>query len=337
MPSRKNEGVDMKTSTFHLPGCLLALLGCCLLSAGAWGADEQDTAQPVARVNGVEISQEEFNSEINIYMQRHRRPESQLSEEQMAELRSQILESIIERELLYQKSVMSGIAVESAEVEAQLETIKKRFVNEAGFDKALEQMGMTEAEVKKEIERGIAIRKLIDREVAASIVVADEESRAFYRQNPDLFKQPEQIRASHILVKADPKASDAEKARARQKIESVQNKIAQGDDFADLAREYSEGPSSVRGGDLGYFQRGQMVKAFEDTAFGLKINEVSPIVETPFGYHIIKLFDRKPEKKMDYSQVKDRIEERLKGEKVEKGARQYIDGLKAGARIDRNL
>jgi peptidyl-prolyl cis-trans isomerase C len=80
-----------------------------------------------------------------------------------------------------------------------------------------------------------------------------------------------------------------------------------------------------------------MVKSFEDVAFGLKINEVSPIVETPFGYHIIKLFDRKPEQKMDYSQVKDRIEERLKGEKVEEGARHYIDGLKRGAQIDRYL
>jgi peptidyl-prolyl cis-trans isomerase C len=307
------------------------------MSIPVFGAQDQETVKPVARVNGVDISQEEFNSEVNIYLQRSSRPDTPLSDEQMAELRSQILESIIERELLYQMSVKSGIAVESSEIEAQLDTIKKRFVNSAGFEKAMEQMGMTENEVKKEIERGIAIKKLIDQEVAQAITISEDESKSFYQKNPDLFTQPEQVKASHILIKVDPKASDAEKIQARKKIESIQEKIKQGGDFAELAREYSEGPSSVRGGDLGFFQRGQMVKPFEDVAFALKTNDVSPIVETPFGYHLIKVVDKKDKHILSYEEVKERIDQRLKNEKVEEGARKYIDRLKEAAQIDRYL
>ncbi|MFQ5772679.1 MAG: peptidylprolyl isomerase, partial [bacterium] len=158
-----------------------------------------------------------------------------------------------------------------------------------------------------------------------------------YDANPKFFKQPEEVKASHILIKVDADATEAQKSEARQKIKNVQQKLKSGEDFALLAKEFSQGPSSVKGGDLGYFRRGQMVKSFEDAAFSLKLNEVSDIVETRFGYHLIKVVDKKPEKIFTYMEVKDRLNQRIKQQKVEKEAGIYINKLKEDAKIEKSL
>jgi peptidyl-prolyl cis-trans isomerase C len=111
---------------------------------------------------------------------------------------------------------------------------------------------------------------------------------------------PEQVHARHILVKVDPKADATQKAAARKKIEDIQKQLKNGEDFSELAKKASDCPSNAKGGDVGYFGRGQMVKPFEDAAFSLKPGEVSGIVETEFGLHLIKVMDKKPEKIMDY-------------------------------------
>jgi peptidyl-prolyl cis-trans isomerase C len=150
-----------------------------------------------------------------------------------------------------------------------------------------------------------------------------------------MFKQPEQVKASHILIKVTPDADDAQKATARKKIEEIQQKLKNGGDFAALAKEYSEGPSGARGGDLGFFRHGQMVKPFENAAFGLEPGQVSDVVTTRFGYHLIKVTEKKPAKTLAYSEVKDKIGERLKQQKIEKQAGEYIDGLKKDAKIEK--
>ena len=198
-------------------------------------------------------------------------------------------------------------------------------------------MNLTEDEVRVQIQRGLAIRELIDQKVASKVVITDEETRAYYDGNSQLFQQPEQVKASHILIKVEPTADDAKKAEARKKIVEVQQKLKDGGDFAALAKEYSQGPSGSKGGDLGYFKRGQMVKPFDDVAFSMKTNEVSDLVETRFGYHLIKVYDKKPEQTLAYADVKDKIAQRLKQEKVEKDATLYVENLKKGAKVEKSL
>jgi peptidyl-prolyl cis-trans isomerase C len=123
------------------------------------------------------------------------------------------------------------------------------------------------------------------------------------------------VRASHILIKADPQADESQKAAARKKIKEIQNKLSKGEDFTALAREYSEGPSGTKGGDLGYFSRGQMVKPFEDAAFTSAPGQVSDIVETRLGYHLIKVTEKKPETIVAYADIKDQLQEYLKQKK----------------------
>ncbi len=130
-------------------------------------------------------------------------------------------------------------------------------------------------------------------------------------------------------------ATDLEKGQKRIEIAKIHQKLKDGQDFAALAREHSQGPSAENGGDLGYFGRGQMVKPFEDAAFALKPGEVSDIVETRFGYHLIKVFDKQPEGIMAYAEVKERLTEHLKAQRIDQEARNYIDTLKKDAKIEK--
>ena len=303
----------------------------------AMAADPKPAGEKAAVVNGVVITRAHYDKELKVHMERVSRQGRQISDDQLTELKNEVLDGLIEREVLYQQSQKAGIKVDDQKVDEQLAGIKKRFPNDAEFQKALTSMNLTEAEVRTQIKRGLAIRGLIDREVADKIVVTEEETKAYYTDNPRFFKQPEQVKASHILIKVEPTADDAAKAAARKKIEDVRKKLADGGDFAELAKEYSEGPSGPRGGDLGYFGRGQMVKPFDDAVFAMQVNQVSEVVETRFGYHLIKVYDKKPEETLAYAEVKDRISERLKREKIQKGAQGYVENLKKDAKIEKLL
>ena len=316
---------------------ITAFLIIVLLSLPAMAADTKPAGGKVAVINGVVITQAHFDKELKVHLERVSRQGKQISEEQITALKKDVLEGLIEREILYQESQKAGIKIDDQKVNDQMAGIRKRFPNEEEFKKALASMGLTEEEVRTQIQRGLAIRGLIDQKVANKIVVTDEETKTYYDGNPQLFKQPEQVKASHILIKVEPTADEATKAAARKKIEDIRKKLTDGGDFAELAKEYSEGPSAPKGGDLGYFRRGQMVKAFDDTAFSMKINEVSGLVETRFGYHLIKVYDKKPEQTLAYADVKDKIAQRLKQEKIEKDAIAYAENLKKDAKIEKFL
>lgn len=308
-----------------------------LVSALAWAAEKNAPGDKVAVVNGVTISKDTYDREMDFFVKRAAPGGQQIPDMQMAQMKNQVLESLIDRELLFQESKKKGIQVKSEAVSNELQKIQQRYPNKEEFKKLLNNMGLTESDVQAQIERGMAIQELIDKEVTEKIEVSDEETKSFYDKNPQLFQQPEQIKASHILIKVQADAPDDQKAAARKKIESVQQKVKKGEDFATLAKTYSEGPSGPRGGDLGYFKRGQMVKPFEEAAFRLKPNETSEIVETQFGYHLIKVNDKKPAKTMTYAEVKDRLNEHLKKQKSDSEANAYIKTLRKDAKIEKFL
>jgi peptidyl-prolyl cis-trans isomerase C len=310
-----------------------------LIFGSAWAEEKKpaETDTKIAVINGIVITRQQFDREFSIHLERLSRQGQQVSDDQVAALKKDVLEGLIEREVLYQQSQKAGIKITDQSVDEQLAAIKKRFPGEQDFQNALSAMNLTEDEVKSQIARGLAIRELIDQQIMSKITISDEESKAYYEANPQLFKQPEQVKASHILIKVEADATDEQKAEARKKINDIQQKIKNGGDFAELAKEYSEGPSNVRGGDLGYFRRGQMVKPFEDAAFAMQPDEVSDVVETRFGYHLIKVYDKKPEQIVAYADVKDKLNQRMKQEKAQKEANQYVEQLKKDARIEKFL
>jgi peptidyl-prolyl cis-trans isomerase C len=306
-----------------------------LASYSAFGQETETIKDPVAVVNGVEISSKEYETEVNLQLQQATQQGRQIPDAMLPKIKADILNNLIDRELLYQKSQKENIAANAEKVSKEIKTIKDKFPSQEEFEKVIAEMGISEAEIKSQIERNLAIRQLIDTQVIDKITVSEADTRAYYDNNPNLFRKPEQIKASHILIKVESDATDLQKAQARIEIAKIQQKLKDGQDFAALAREHSQGPSAKNGGDLGYFGRGQMVKPFADAAFALKPGQVSEIVETQFGYHLIKVVDKQPESTMAYAEVKDRLTQHLKTQRIDREAKKYIDTLKKDAKIEK--
>lgn len=302
--------------------------------AGAAAADEaKDDAQKAAIVNDTVITKQAFEREVQIFTERMERQGRTIGQMQVPVIRSEILDNMIDQELLYQESRKAKIQVDPAEVEQQYAAIIERFPNEEAFSAALEKLHMNTADVRNQIERKLAIDQLLEDRIAQNIQVSETEIRSFYDSHPDQFQEPEQVKASHILIKVDSDADQAQKDEAYSKIEKIHVEAEEGKDFAELAQRYSEGPSKDRGGDLGYFQRGTMVKPFEEAAFGLKVDEVSDIVETPFGYHIIKVYDRKPSRTVPFDEVQPQIDNHLRQQKMRGEIESYLETLEKSAEI----
>ena len=295
----------------------------------------EPSTDKIAIVNGSVITSEEFNRELSRVKQRSLQQGQKISSTQLEDIRNKILENLIEIELLFQESRNNEIKVEKEAVNSQMKILKQKFSKDTEFKNFLSELNLSESALKLKIEKGIAIQKLIETQIAQKIKISDKESKVFYDTKPDLFKQPEQIKASHILIKVESGADEKKKSEAKEKIKKIKQKLNKGEDFATLAKEFSEGPSKNNGGDLGYFQRGQMVKPFEDVAFALKTEEVSDIVETQFGYHIIKVVDKKPEKTIAYENVKKDLSQHLKQEKTNQEVKIYIQKLREKAKIEK--
>ena len=305
-----------------------------LLAAGIAAAQDQTPAPPsVATVNGVPISQADFNFEFQQTIGQMAQQGRTVGEENMPMVRHGVIDRMIEEELLFQDTQAQGIEIADQQVSQELARVKARFGSQEEFQNALSALKITEDDLKRKIRRGLAIRQLIG-QLVAGVTVTDAEMESFYEQNTGMFQTPEQIQASHILIKVAPEADDNIKEDAQKKMRDLQKKVKAGEDFAELAKTHSEGPSSVRGGDLGYFGRGQMVKPFEDAAFALEKDQVSDVVETRFGYHLIKLTERRPAGTIAYAEAKERIAQNIKKEKDGEVVRQHLEKLRAKAAIE---
>ena len=311
------------------------VLACFSLHASA--SEKQASDGKAAVVNGTVITQEDLDRELGVVQQRLLSDGKVLNESQVLETKKRVLEGLINVELLHQEAQMQGPKVSDEAINKQLDTVKSRFPSEDEFKSSLTKMNLNEAELITQIKRALTVQQFIDKKFVQTVTVSDKETRAYYDANQAAFKQPEQVKASHILIKVGPKADEPQKAAARKKIEEIQQKVQKGEDFAVLAKEFSEGPSSTKGGDLGYFRKGQMMKPFEEAAFALKPGEVSDIVETSFGYHLIKLVDKKPESTIAYEDIKDRVQAYLKQKNVGEQVELYVADLRGKAKIEQFL
>lgn len=301
-------------------------------------AEKEDQAgNYVAIVNGEKIPQEELNHKLTLIKQRAASAGQQLDEQRLANLKEDIVNNMVEKELLYQKSQDLGITVDTETIDSQMQQFKQQFPDENQYKEQLSALGYTEELLRGEIEKNMAIQQLIEQEIAANVSISDEELKAYYEENPDQFETPEQVKARHILIKTDEEADEAEKQAAKEKIQEIAKRLDNGEKFSEVAKEESECPSSERGGDLGYFSQGQMVKPFEEAAFSLAVGDVSDIVETRFGYHLIKAEDKKAADKKSFDEVKENLKEQLEQQKIKGKLPSYVENLKEDSDIDINL
>lgn len=290
---------------------------------------------PVATVNGVTITRREVDNAVNNYLIR---VSQQLGDKHGAKvepndkLRGQMLDQMIESEVLFFEIGKHKFDGTADKVAKELEAAKASFPSPAEFEKAMKEDGLDEESLKKMFARRFNLEAYVENVVAPAVKVSDEDSKKFYNENPDYFKLGDTVTASHILVAAKPDDKDNQ-AKAKEKAEGLRKKALAGEDFAKLAKENSDCPSREQGGDLGTFTRGRMVKSFEDAAFALEVGKISEVVESEFGYHVIKLTDKKKDAKVPFDQVKAKIVEHLKGGKINEALKSKVDELKKVAKI----
>jgi peptidyl-prolyl cis-trans isomerase C len=246
-----------------------------------------------------------------------------------------LLDQVILFRLLESEAKVRGITVTPQEVSERVTQIKGQFPSEAEFQKALTQRHTTLAQLETEQRRDLLNAKTIEAEVAPKVSITPQDLDTYYKANPDQFKEPETVRASHILFSIPASATAEQKAAARTEAEGVLKRAKAGEDFAALAKQYSKDPGSAAvGGDLNFFPKEQMVPPFSAAAFAMKPGEISNLVETQFGLHIIKVTDRRAGRTVPLAEVSDRLSNFLKQRRQQELMQQYLQGLKAKYRVE---
>lgn len=285
----------------------------------------------VARVNGEDVKKEDFERMIRTIEARAGQP---IPPDRRDEILRGALDQLVVYTLLSQESKTRGIKINDAEIDAKVAELKKQFPTEDAFQKALKDRGMTLDSLKHDARVDLSVNKLMETEVASMPGPSDAEAKDFYDKNPERFKQDEAVRASHILIRVDEKADAATKKKARVEIDSVLKQARSGADFAKLAQEHSQDGSAAQGGDLNYFSKGQMVPAFEQAAFSLKPGQISDVVTTQFGYHIIKVIDHKPARTVPFEEAGPQIKQFLEEQKKQQHADAFVESLKKKSKIE---
>jgi len=260
-----------------------------------------------------------------------------------AELREQVIKRVVDGligEKLMDAQVRElNIDVTDAEVDLGVDDVKRQNnVEGAQFEQMLAQEGYTLVAFRSFMKKHLTKLKLVNLKVRSKVKVTDEDLKAEYAKvSRDELQDPE-VRARHLLLQVPPKSSADQVEQARLKAVALMTEAKKpGVDFAELAKTKSEGPSAADGGDLGFFKRGVMVAEFDKVAFGLPLGGISEPVRTKFGWHVIKVEERRTGAPKPYDELKDQLRERLTRAQLEKYTDQYVQELRAGASVDVKL
>jgi peptidyl-prolyl cis-trans isomerase C len=253
-----------------------------------------------------------------------------MKEEQMTQMRPMIERDVVNRfvqqTLIVNAADQKGIAVSDADVDAEIEQIRKSIPEGRTLEEMMVEHGMTTPQLREEIGTSLKIDQFIALATTNLPAISDEAAKSFYDENKE---RMETVQARHILITvdeaADPKTRDEKKLLA----EDLRKQLVGGADFAALAKEKSDCPSKEKGGDLGTFPRGQMVKEFEEAAFTQKPDEIGPVVQTQFGYHIIQVV-----KHNGFEEAKANVIKRMRGGDEKKIVMETIEKLRASAKIE---
>ena len=287
----------------------------------------------VARVNGKAILGRDLEDLIRRELASIGNPEwNNLREDYRGQLTLNRITALINSKLLYQKAMAGGTKVTEAEVQTELDKIAKNYKSDAEMNAALASQNTDRAALQKSLAETLAIAKFIDETINNKIVVTPEELSKFYSGNPTQFNHPDIVRTSHILIQP---AGDTvqQDTIARERAEALLARVKKGEDFAKLARENSVDGSASQGGDLGFAAKEGMAPEYAETAFSLPVGSIK-LIKTEFGYHIIKVTDKKKEGLSTLEEVKPELTNFLKNEKAQAELTKLVNQLRDSAKIE---
>jgi peptidyl-prolyl cis-trans isomerase C len=289
----------------------------------------------VARVSGEPITEKQVLSAIDQLARQRRVPPDKMQERNTLLFKT-ALDGLVTTAVLKGEARQQKLTADPAKVDQQMQQVSKNFPSQEEFQKAMAQQGVTESQLRRSIEENLVIQQLWDQATGHVPDPTEEEIAKYYEGNADKFAFPEQVRAAHILLRTDPKSTPEQKEEIKKKLEGIRAEIeSKAITFADAAAKYSEDPSNAKkGGDLGFFSRGSMVKPFEEAAFTTKPGTLSPVIETQFGYHIIQVAELRPARKLSLEEAKPPIKQILNQMAKQTAAQKYVAELKAKAQIE---
>ena len=318
----------------------LLILGFVILGlAEGLSTSEAVVDRVVAVVNDEVITLSEVDRMIDPFVKEAVRAEDRLErKEQLNRIRRQALDTLIEEKLIDYEIKKAGVKVTPREVEAVLDDIKKQNkATQEDLERALAKEGITFEQYKTQIEKRILRTKLVQWSVKMEPKASEKQLRDFYQQNVERYRTPETFRPAHILF-GIPKEAPPEKVQeVRKKCQEVLDRIRKGEDFGEMALLYSQDPSAKDRGDLGYFKKGELLPAFEKELNRLRVGEVGGIIRTEFGFHLIKLLDRRGGTPMPFEEAKARVQQEYSQSEMDRAVRQFITSLKEKSVIDIRL
>jgi parvulin-like peptidyl-prolyl isomerase len=248
----------------------------------------------------------------------------------LEDARQKVMNQMIENKILYSQAKKEGIEATEEDLDEELADMKGKFASSDEFNQALEREDMTLGQLRKQCKEQVMTRKLIRKNIATKIVVSPVEASDYYEAHKSEFAEPEKVRVRHILIRIqEDRPAEAAAARA----EMAHQAIVEGKDFAETAKEYSDGSERENGGDMGIVPRGELRPAFEEVVFNLEPGAVTEVLQSPIGYHIFKVEEKFPEQQREFSEVRQMIEGRLFNQKIDQEVRGWIDTLRKNAYI----
>ncbi len=321
----------MKKNSFVFVLAILVIFFISFLSIGC--------SKTVASVNGVKIKQSEVDTYLDFL--KNQTPDATLpeNEEELKSIKTVIINSLIDTRLLEEYADKNGIEVSKEEVNEQFEKIVNSYPSQDDFEKDLKEKEISTKFLKSELESQILISKIFE-EVTKDVSISSEQIEDYYNENKEtLFKVPEKVKISHILVTLSQEGEDSEdgeksRTEALDKIKYIKAQLEDGEEFEELAKKYSDDESSgANGGDLGYVSEGQLIEELGEAAFSMDVGEVSEIVETSYGFHLIKVTDRQEEFIRDFEEVKETVESYLENVSKKEKWESFINSLRGKSDI----
>jgi parvulin-like peptidyl-prolyl isomerase len=311
---------------------VLCLLVLAVLRAGIAAAGDHPGI--AVRINGQEISYERFNAFYQEYLRRHHVNITLTGNPaKLTRMRREAMDRMVEQELVRQAAQAEAVEVTAEEVDRVFDELRSQFKTQQAFIRRLETESYTLEGYREQLRGMLAAGRYLERIRGGVARVTDAELEAYYRANEYRLTLPEEVRVRHILLTWKPLGTPDDRAALRRQMQGILEQARTGADFAELARNRSEDSTAPVGGDTGFFHRGQMVPAFEEAAFTLQPGEISDIVETPFGLHILRLEERREARLLALQQVREQLRDYMRQERMAAAVRQEIERLKEEAEI----
>ena len=294
-----------------------------------------ETRKAVARVNGEPIYEDQLQPAVEKSLAQFTRRGARADNTDLVKrLQERQLNELIGNLLVYQESKKRTVENIDEKVEQRVKDLEEKYGAEPGMARYLKARGMTMDGLRESLKARVRVDEYLEEQGVLNPEVPEDRIREMYDSDPESFSTSETIKVSHILIAVDEQAGAEEKRQARQEAERIREEILAGGDFAALAKAHSDCKTAPKGGDLGYIKRGYMAAAFDEVAFSMEKDTVSEVVETKFGYHVIKAVDRQPSRLVPYEEMRDFLKAYLQGDESKKKLAAHIAELRKRSEIE---